>query len=99
MLDLVIGSRFVVKTKTNVPFLRRLTLLGGQVFTCLISGIWMTDAHNGYRMLRIEAVRKIRLTMDGMEYGSELIDEIRIRRLRFREVPVNITYTTDTLAK
>lgn len=98
-LDLVIGSRFVVKTATNVPFFRRITLLGGQVFTCLISGIWMTDAHNGYRMIRIAAVKKIRLTMDGMEYASEFVEEMRVHRLKFLEVPVNITYTTDTLAK
>ncbi len=36
-LDLVLGSRFIVKTHTNVPFFRRLTLLGGQFFTLFIS--------------------------------------------------------------
>lgn len=98
-LDLVLGSRFVRKTNTNVPFFRRLTLLGGQFFTLLISGVWLTDAHNGYRMLRIETVKKIHLTMDGMEYGSEFVDEMRSQKCRFTEVPVNVTYTDDTLAK
>lgn len=98
-LDLVLGSRFIVKTHTNVPFFRRLTLLGGQFFTLFISGVWLTDAHNGYRMLRLETVKKIHLTMDGMEYGSEFVDEIRNKKCRFAEVPVNITYTEDTLAK
>ena len=36
----------------------------------------MTDAHNGYRMLRVSILEKVSLTMDGMEYASELIDEI-----------------------
>ncbi len=98
-LDLVLGSRFIVKTDTNVPFFRRLTLLGGQFFTLFISGLWLTDAHNGYRMMRLEAVKKIRLTMDGMEYGSEFVDEMRNKKCRFVEVPVNVTYTDDTLAK
>lgn len=98
-LDLVLGSRFVIKTDTNVPIFRRLTLLGGQFFTLLISGIWLTDAHNGYRMMRLETVKKIRLTMDGMEYGSEFVDEMRHLGCRFAEVPVNVTYTEDTLAK
>lgn len=98
-LDLVLGSRFVVKTDSNVPFFRRLTLFWGQIFTYLMSGIWMTDAHNGYRMIRLETVKKIRLTMDGMEYGSEFVDEMRMQKCRFTEVPVNVTYTEDTLAK
>lgn len=98
-LDLVLGSRFIVKTRTNVPFFRRITLLGGQIFTLFISGVWLTDAHNGYRMLRLETVKKIRLTMDGMEYGSEFVDEMRHQKCRFAEVPVNVTYTDDTLAK
>ena len=98
-LDLVLGSRFVVKTTTNVPLFRRLTLLGGQFFTLFISGIWLTDAHNGFRMMKIETVKKIRLTMDGMEYGSEFVDEMKHQKCRFTEVPVNVTYTDDTLAK
>lgn len=98
-LDLVLGSRFVVKTKTNVPLFRRLTLLGGQFFTLFISGVWLTDAHNGYRMLKLETVKKIHLTMDGMEYGSEFVDEMRHQKCQFTEVPVNVTYTDDTLAK
>lgn len=98
-LDLVLGSRFIVKTNTNVPLLRRITLLGGQFFTLFISGVWLTDAHNGYRMMRLETVKKIHLTMDGMEYGSEFVDEMRHEKCRFTEVPVNVTYTDDTLAK
>jgi len=98
-LDLVLGSRFVVKTATNVPLFRRLTLLGGQFFTLFISGVWLTDAHNGFRMMRLETVKKIRLTMDGMEYGSEFVDEMKHQKCRFTEVPVNVTYTDDTLAK
>ncbi|MDD2916229.1 MAG: glycosyltransferase family 2 protein [Candidatus Gracilibacteria bacterium] len=99
LLDLVLGSRFIVKTRTNVPFFRRLTLLGGQFFTFFISGVWLTDAHNGYRMMKLDTVKKIHLTMDGMEYGSEFVDEMRHQKCRFIEVPVNVTYTEDTLAK
>ncbi len=98
-LDLVLGSRFIVKTETNVPMVRRITLLWGQFFTLFVSGVWLTDAHNGYRMMRIETVKKIRLTMDGMEYGSEFVDEMRHQKCHFTEVPVNVTYTNDTLAK
>ena len=59
----------------------------------------MTDAHNGYRMLRVSILEKVHLTMDGMEYASELIDEIYQHGFRIREVPVNIHYDAYTLAK
>lgn len=36
-LDVVFGSRFIVKTNSNVPFFRRLVLMGGKIFTRLIS--------------------------------------------------------------
>jgi polyprenyl-phospho-N-acetylgalactosaminyl synthase len=98
-LDIVIGSRFITKTHTNVPPLRRAILWGGRIFTSLVSGIHLTDAHNGYRMLRVTTLEKIQITMDGMEYASELIDQIAIHRLHFCEVPVNIHYDEYTLSK
>ena len=98
-LDVVIGSRFITKTQTNVPLLRRCILWGGRIFTSLVSGIHLTDAHNGYRMFRVTTLEKIRITMDGMEYASELIDQIATHGYRFREVPVNIHYDDYTLSK
>lgn len=97
--QIVYGSRFIIKTRSNVPFLRKIILLGGKIFTSLISGATLTDAHNGYRMFRIEVIEKIILTMDGMEYASELIDEIYLQGFTIREVPVNIHYDDYTLAK
>ncbi len=37
--------------------------------------------------------------MDGMEYASELIDELYLQGFTIREVPVNIHYDDYTLAK
>jgi polyprenyl-phospho-N-acetylgalactosaminyl synthase len=98
-LDIVFGSRFIIKTNTNVPFFRRLILWGGRVFTSLISWVHLTDAHNGYRMMRVDALDHIKITMDGMEYASELIDQVGSHALRFTEVPVNIHYDAYTLGK
>lgn len=98
-LDVVMGSRFIVKTNTNVPFMRRIILWGGRIFTSIVSGVHLTDAHNGYRMMRIKTLEKIHITMDGMEYASELIDQIGQYKFHFQEVPVNIHYDEYTLAK
>jgi polyprenyl-phospho-N-acetylgalactosaminyl synthase len=98
-LDVVIWSRFITKTDTNVPPMRRVILYWGKIFTSLISGIHLTDAHNGYRMIRIAKLDDIHITMDGMEYASEFIDQISSSHLKFAEVPVNIHYDEYTLAK
>ena len=98
-LDIVLGSRFIIKTNTNVPLMRRIILWWGRIFTSIISWVHLTDAHNGYRMLRIATLQKIHITMDGMEYASELIDQIGKNKFRFKEVPVNIHYDEYTLGK
>lgn len=98
-LDIVLGSRFIEKTNTNVPLLRRMILWGGRIFTSLISGVHLTDAHNWYRMMRVEILEKIRITMDGMEYASEFLDQVGRYGFRFTEVPVNIHYDEYTLGK
>lgn len=97
--DVIYGSRFITKTRSNVPIMRRMVLLGGKIFTSLISWVRLTDAHNGYRMLRVSVLEKVHLTMDGMEYASELIDEVYQHGFHIREVPVNIHYDDYTLGK
>ncbi len=98
-LDIVFGSRFITKTDSNVPWTRSLVLWWGKIFTSIISGIHLTDAHNGYRMFRVKILSHVHLTMDGMEYASEFLDQVQSNHFKFAEVPVNIRYDAYTLAK
>lgn len=50
-------------------------------------------------MFRLSVIQKIALTLDGMEYASELLDKIESGKFRYREVPVNIYYDEYTLSK
>ena len=50
-------------------------------------------------MMRVGILDQIKITMDGMEYASELIDQVGSHALRFTEVPVNIHYDAYTLGK
>jgi polyprenyl-phospho-N-acetylgalactosaminyl synthase len=97
-IDVWLGSRFL-GSSVDMPLLRRLVLMGGRLFTWGFSGVRLTDAHNGYRVFSMRAVREIGLTMDGMEYASELIDELVRHKLSYAEVPVNIIYDEYTLGK
>ncbi|MDD4151413.1 MAG: DUF2304 family protein [Candidatus Gracilibacteria bacterium] len=98
-VDVVLGSRFITKTNTNVGLLRKIVLKLGILFTFFISNIKLTDAHNGYRVFRREIINQLRLTIDDMGYASELIDIIRDKKIKFMEVPVNIKYTDYSMSK
>ena len=92
--DIVLGSRFLEKDSiTNITVSRKIMLKFAVLFTNIISGIKLTDTHNGFRALSKKAYRSIKITRRGMEHASEIIDEIRKKHLRFTEVPVHIIYS------
>lgn len=98
-VQIVFGSRFIEKTNSNIPFLRRIILKLAIVFTFFLSHIKLSDAHNGFRVFRREALNQIHLTIGWMGYASELIDIIAAKRIPFKEVPVDIKYTDYSLSK
>jgi len=90
--DVALGSRFL-RADSQVPFGRKLTLKLGVVFTRLVSGIRVTDTHNGLRALSRQAAQQIRIRQDRMAHASEILDEIARLKLRYLEVPTRILYT------
>ncbi|MDD5577896.1 MAG: glycosyltransferase family 2 protein [Methylobacter sp.] len=97
-VDVVLGSRFLGNA-VGIPKFRRLILKLAAAFTALTSGIWLTDAHNGLRVLTADAAKKIRLQQNRMAHASELIDLAAWLKLRVVEHPVTIEYTPYSLAK
>lgn len=96
--DIVLGSRFL-KSNNSVPFLRRLILRWGVLFTNIISQVNLSDTHNGLRALSEKAAKLIEIHHRGMEHASEIIDEITHHRLRYVECPVTIVYSDYSLKK
>jgi glycosyltransferase involved in cell wall biosynthesis len=96
--DVVLGSRFLGQS-VGLPPGRRLILKAGRLFTRLFSGLRVTDTHNGFRAFSRRAAQVIRLRQDRMAHGSEFLDEIKRHGLSFREVPVRIHYSEETLRK
>lgn len=98
-LWMVIWSRFIEKTNSNVPFLRKIVLFLWRIFTIFLSWVYLTDSHNGYRVFTLKTVKKIKLTIDTMAYASELIEELKKYKIKIKEVPVNIKYTDYSIKK
>lgn len=90
--DVALGSRFL-NDETQVPFMRKVTLKLGVLFTRLVSRIRVTDTHNGLRVLSRKAAAAIHIKQDRMAHASEILDEIARLKLRFIECPTQILYT------
>lgn len=97
--DIVLGSRFMGKEVENMPTSRKMVHVGARLFTLFVSGMRLTDTHNGFRALSKDAAKKLRISLDRMAHASEILDLIAARRLRVVERPVTIRYTQDTLKK
>ena len=96
--DVSLGSRFLGSAH-NLPFTRRVILKAGVLFTRMASGIKVTDVHNGLRAFSSEAACSLQISMDRMAHASEILDHLKTRKLRFKEVPVDISYSTLSLQK
>lgn len=82
-----------------VPFSRRIANTVGNIVTYLLFGIRVTDSQSGFRAFSCEAAKKIRIRTNTMEVSSEIIREIKLHNLRFREVPIAAIYTNYSLSK
>ena len=98
-LGAVFGSRFIEDTGTNVPMIRRAILFMGRFFTLIVSGVYLTDTHNWFRLFTQASVEKIHLNIDTMAYASELIEAVKQKNINFIEVPVHISYSEYSLQK
>lgn len=95
--DIVLGSRFIQENK--IPLKKKIILKLGIFFTFLLSQIWLTDVHNGLRVMTAETARKLDLQHDRMEHASEILDKVKSLNLKYKEVPVTIHYTDYSQAK
>jgi len=91
--DVALGTRFAVHRPAGMSFARRLLLRAALVFTRLTSGLSVTDIHNGFRAFNRKALESIEITQNRMAHASEILHEIARLKLRWKEVPVRISYS------
>lgn len=97
-LDVVLGSRFLGRAEGIGPA-RKWLLRAGLAFTNLTTGVRLTDAHNGLRVMTAPTARRIRIRQDRMAHASELVAQIGQLGLKVGEAPVTVRYTEYSVAK
>jgi hypothetical protein len=82
-----------------MPGARKIILKIAKLVTRIFYGTKVTDPHIWYRVVSLPALRKFVLTADGFHYANELNEQIKRHHMKYREIPVHIKYTEDSLQK
>lgn len=96
--DVAFGNRFVAGS--NVPAGRKLLLRAARSFEHALTGLSLSDAHNGLRGFSRRALAGIRIRHDRMAHATEITQCVsRSPSWVVAEVPVCVEYNRETLAK
>ncbi len=96
--DVAFGNRFL--GASTVPRSRRALLRVASAFERVLTGLRVTDAHNGLRGFSRQALVGLALRQNRMAHATEIKQRVaRTRGLRLVEVAVNVRYDRATMAK
>ena len=97
-LGFVFGSRFL-EGKAETGAIKKLVLKTAAFVTRMRTGEQLTDAHNGLRVIRRDALEQIEITQNRMAHASEIVYQLFDTKLKWREMPVHIIYTDYSRSK
>lgn len=91
-LDIIFGSRFLDE-RSKVPFLKKHFILPfSRIINNWITGLKLSDVHNGFRIMHRRAAEKINITQDQMAHNSEIPRLVKEYNLKYGELPVEVLY-------
>lgn len=97
-LGFILGSRFL-KGPSPVGWSKKAVLKAAAAIARYQTGLRLTDAHDGLRVIRRDAAEQINLTQNRMAHASEIVSQLASTGLPWSEYPVDIRYTEYSKAK
>jgi len=98
-VDIVFGNRFNREVYGSIPYFRRLLLKGAIFFELFLTGLKLSDSHNGYRMFGRKCANLILLRQTRMAHATELKQIVSRNKLTYAESPVHIRYSRELMEK
>ncbi len=95
--DVVLGTR--LKNTKGMPWHKILANHVANFFTWYLFGLWVTDSQSGFRAYSRHAAEVINTRADRYEYDSQVIREIYIYKLKYKEIPIAVRYTEYSMGK
>jgi glycosyltransferase involved in cell wall biosynthesis len=97
---IICGSRFLNKNNIkNIPFAKYVVLRLAVIFTKIMTGINVTDAHNGLRLITASAAKQVYLKQNRMSHATEIMFIIKNNNIDYFEIPVDVLYTDYSIKK
>lgn len=91
-LAIVFGSRFL-DDRTRPGLLKKIVLKAAVWLTNQQTGMRLTDAHNGLRVIRRDAAASLDLRQNRMAHATEIVLQLGRSGLPWAEHPVHVLYT------
>ena len=90
--DLLLGSRFL-DDRSQIPFLKKKIVLPiSKIVNYFLTGVWLSDVHNGFRVLNNKALHLLRIDQDSMAHNTEIVKKAKKNKLKIIEHPVEVVY-------
>ncbi len=96
--DIVIGSRFLGKTK-NLPKYRKFGIKTITGLTNIMTGSNISDSQSGFRSYSQKILQEISPTESGMGISTEILIKAIKKKMRITEIPITISYENNTHSK
>lgn len=97
-IDCLVGSRFLGKAN-NISWPKKVVLKIGVFLTNLLTGLHLTDVHNGLRIFNTKTAKLLSLKRNDMSHANEIIFNLSFNKIHFAEFPVEIHYTDYSVNK
>ena len=96
--EIIFGTRFL-GFENEIPKVRRFLLKVITKITNLLSGLKLTDTHNGLKAYKIEVLDKLNTDLYGSAFETGLIFSIAKQKITYKEISTQIKYTNYSLQK
>lgn len=96
-IEVVNGSRF--QQKQNVPFSRWLMNQVANLVTFILFGVYSTDSQSGFKVFSRKALEELEIKANGFDWASEVMAEIKRKKIKFLEAPIKVRYSRYSLSK
>ena len=99
-IDIVLGSRFLIKENaSSIPRIKRIVLPLFAKIYARTKSMKISDRHNGLRVINTRKLESFKILSNDFSHADEILRIIQRNRISFVEFPVEIKYTSYSMAK
>lgn len=95
---IIFGTRFPEHSR-NIPKVKRIVLKLIAKITDLVTGVTLSDAHNGLKAYKVSTIKDLKLQFSSYSYESELITQVAKKKIDYKEMSTDIKYTSYSIKK